>query len=229
MNAYLKRWTDLAIGTVLYALGIVLTMKADIGFAPWEVFHSGLGSALGISLGSASILASMALCVVDLLLREKLGIGTVLNLLFIGGLIDLFTSLDVLPPPSGTIMSVVTMLGGLFIVAFGVYFYVRAALGIGPRDSLMVALQRKTGYPVGLCRVGIESAAVLVGWLLGGPVGPGTLLSAAGAGLCIQAVFRLMKFDATSIRNETLDMTAFRIRALLRVAREKADSARSDG
>ncbi len=214
MNAYLKRWMDLLIGTVLYALGIVVTMKANIGYAPWELFHAGLGKTLGISVGNASIMVSVAICAIDLLLKEKLGIGTVLNMALIGALIDVFMKMGLLPAAGGLVPGLLQMLLGLFIVAFGVYFYVKAALGAGPRDSLMIALERKTRLPVGVCRAAIEAAAVAAGWLLGGPVGFGTLFAAAGIGFCVQTVFALTKFRATSVSNETLDETFGRLRKL---------------
>lgn len=99
------------------------------------------------------------------------------------------------------------MITGLFIISFGSYFYIGSGFGAGPRDSLMVALQRKTGLPVGLCRGILEGSVVLIGWLLGGPVGIGTVIAAFGIGFCIQIVFAIMKFDATSVKHETLNAT----------------------
>lgn len=99
------------------------------------------------------------------------------------------------------------MFAGLFIISLASYFYMGSGFGAGPRDSLMVALERKTGLAVGLCRGIVEGSAVLLGWLLGGPVGLGTVLSAFGIGFCIQVVFRSLGFDARTVQHETLEVT----------------------
>jgi len=96
---------------------------------------------------------------------------------------------------------------GLFIISFASYFYIGSGFGAGPRDSLMVAIERKTGLAVGISRGIIEGSAVVVGWFLGGPVGLGTVLAALGISFCIQAVFSLMKFEATMVTHETLNAT----------------------
>jgi uncharacterized membrane protein YczE len=99
------------------------------------------------------------------------------------------------------------MIAGLFVISLGTYFYMGSGFGAGPRDGLMVVLERKTGLPVGLCRAIIESLAVLLGWLMGGPVGLGTVIAAFGIGLCVQVTFSLFKFQATEIRHETFRET----------------------
>lgn len=99
------------------------------------------------------------------------------------------------------------LISGLFIIAFGSYFYIASAFGAGPRDSLMVLVTRKTGLPIGVCRGAIELTAVAVGWYLGGLVGIGTVISALAIGFCIQITFRLLRFDATKIRHERLQET----------------------
>ena len=104
----------------------------------------------------------------------------------------------------------------LFTIALGSYFYIRSGFGAGPRDSLMVALKRKTGLPIGMCRGAIEFIAVTVGWALGGPVGLGTVIAAFGISACVQVVFALMRFEATSVIHETLDATFRQVRAFSR-------------
>ena len=107
-------------------------------------------------------------------------------------------------PISGTAM----MILGLFVISLATFFYMRSGFGSGPRDGLMVALERRSGLSVGICRAAIESLAVLLGWLMGGPVGFGTLIAAFGTGLCIQITFSLLKFNATKIEHESLGETA---------------------
>ncbi|MBC9785447.1 hypothetical protein H1S01_13120 [Heliobacterium chlorum] len=207
MDNYLKRFIHLLIGLFLYAIGVVITMKANLGFAPWEVFHWGVGNTIGMTIGNVSILTGLFICVLVVLMGEKLGLGTILNMILIGVFIDLLLSLDLIPQISGFFLGALVLIAGLFTISFGSYFYIHSGFGAGPRDSLMVALKRKTNLPVGLCRGLIEGSVVLTGWLLGGPVGIGTVLAAFGISFCIQIVFSLMRFEATSVKHETIDVT----------------------
>lgn len=207
MPHYLKRLMKLLLGLFLYALGIVVSMKANLGFAPWEVFHYGLGKTIDLTIGTVSILVGLIICLCAVWMGEKIGLGTILNMILIGVFMDLLLMLSFIPEVNGLIMGIIMMITGLFIISFGSYFYIASGFGAGPRDSLMVALQRKTGLPVGLCRGFLEGTVVLIGWLLGGPVGLGTVLAAFGIGFCIQTVFVIMKFDATSVKHETLNAT----------------------
>lgn len=214
MNNFFRRFLYLLIGLFLYALGIVITMKANLGFAPWEVFHWGIGKTIGMTIGNVSILTGLLICVIVILMGEKLGLGTILNMILIGVFIDLLISLNLIPQVNGLISGAAMMIAGLFIISFGSYFYISSGFGAGPRDSLMVAIKRKTKLPVGLCRGMLEISVVLTGWMLGGPVGIGTMLAAFGISFCIQIVFSLMKFEATSVQHETLDMTQRNFKAL---------------
>ena len=214
MGNFIKRFVNLLIGLFLYALGIVITMKANLGFAPWEVFHSGIGKTVGMTIGNVSILTGLLICIIVVLMGEKLGLGTILNMILIGFFIDLLLVLNLIPKVNTLASGILVMIIGLFIISFGSYFYIYSGFGAGPRDSLMVAIKRKTKLPVGLCRGIIETSVVLTGWLLGGPVGIGTVIAALGISFCIQIVFTLMKFEATSVKHETLKATQENFKAL---------------
>lgn len=216
MNIFFKRFMKLLLGLFLFALGIVITMKANLGFAPWEVFHWGLGKAIGMTIGNVSILIGLLICVLVVLMGEKLGLGTILNMILIGVFTDLLLMFDLIPQTSGLVLGVVMMVAGLFTISFGSYFYINSGFGAGPRDSLMVAIKRITKLPVGLCRGILEVSVVLTGWILGGPVGIGTVLAAFGISFCIQMVFSLMRFEATSVKHETFDVTHKNFKALYR-------------
>ena len=207
MNDFLRRFAYLIFGLFLYALGIVFTMKAHLGFAPWEVLHWGLGNTMGMSIGNVSILTGLVICGIVVIMREKLGFGTILNMFLIGKFIDMLLSIAAFPQMTGWISGVLMLFLGLFTIAFGSYFYINSAFGAGPRDSLMVLLTRKTQLPIGVCRGILEATVVFSGWLLGGPVGLGTVIAAFGISFCVQIVFNLMGFEATSIKHETLDVT----------------------
>ena len=214
MTSYLKRFADLFLGIILFSLGIVFTMKANLGYGPWEVFHQGLGETIGLSIGKASILTGLVIGVIVALLGEKLGLGTILNMVFIGFFIDVILALDFIPQMDSLWSGIVEITIGFFIIAFGSYFYIRSGFGAGPRDSLMVLLERKSKLSVGICRIILEASAVLIGWMLGGPVGLGTVLAVFGIGFCVQIVFTLMKFKTTAVKHETLDVTFKNIKAL---------------
>ncbi|MDT8284002.1 MAG: hypothetical protein RQ767_00620 [Thermovirgaceae bacterium] len=207
MIIFLKRFIELIFGLFLFALGIVMTMNANLGYAPWDVFHKGMSNILGMSIGNASILLGLVICGVVALANEKLGLGTLLNMLLIGLFLDRILLLGIIPRMEGYPKGFAMMVTGLFVISFGSYFYMGSGFGAGPRDSLMVVLERKTGLPVGVCRALIEASAVLFGWLMGGPVGLGTVLAAFGIGFCIQITFSLLKFRTTDIRHETLRET----------------------
>ncbi len=207
LKKYLKRILGLLFGLFLYSLGIVLTLKANIGYAPWEVLHVGLSRTTGMSIGVASILVGLLIGLVVWLMKESLGLGTLLNMILIGIFIDILILLDFIPKMNQFPQGLLLMVIGLFVISFGSYFYIGSGFGAGPRDSLMVVLTRKTGLPVGVCRGGIELTAVFVGWLLGGMVGIGTVIAAFGIGLCVQITFKILKFDPTTVKHETLRQT----------------------
>ena len=204
MKSFVRRMVRLLLGLLLYALGIVLTLNARIGYGPWEVFHVGLSETLGMSIGVASIVTGIAIALLALIIGEKLGLGTVLNMVLIGVFLDAILALAFIPVATLFWPGVLMMISGLFVIALGSYFYIGSGFGAGPRDSLMVALTRKTRLPVGVIRGGIELAAVLVGWRLGGMVGLGTVLAAVLIGFCVQLTFRLLRFDPTSVKHESL-------------------------
>jgi uncharacterized membrane protein YczE len=148
------------------------------------------------------------------LLGEKIGLGTIFNMFMIGLFMDLILFLDFIPLFNHFWIGTLVHILGLFIISLGTYFYISSAFGAGPRDSLMVAITRKTGLPVGLCRGIVEISVVLIGWLLGGMVGLGTVISAFSIGFCVQITFRLLRFDPTQVKHETFGVMFQNLRKL---------------
>ena len=198
------RVLHLTTGLVLYAIGIVITIKANIGYAPWDVFHVGLANTTGLTIGIISIIVGIIIVTLVTLLKEKFGIGTVLNIIFIGIFIDIIFLIDIIPVAHNTIAGIIMLIAGLFIISFGSFFYIRSGFGVGPRDNLMVVLARRTRLPVGICRFAIELVVTIIGWLLGGMVGIGTVVSVIAIGFCIQITFKLFKFDVTAVKHENV-------------------------
>lgn len=207
MKQFCIRFLRLIFGLFLYSFGTVITLNANIGYAPWEVFHVGLSKTTGMSIGTAAIITGFFIIIINMLLKEKLGIGTILNMILIGSFLDLIIGFQIIPHAVNLLSGIIMLITGLFVIAIASYFYIGSAFGAGPRDSLMVALARITGFPVGLCRGIIESIVVLAGWKLSGTVGIGTIISAFSIGFCIQITFKLLKFDPTKIDHETIEKT----------------------
>lgn len=212
MKRFVFRLMRLFLGLFLYAVGIVFTINANIGYAPWEVLHVGLASTAGISIGAASIVVGLAIVIITLMLKEKIGVGTILNMIVIGVFVDFIMWLHIIPIINNYVIGITMLIAGLFTIALGSYFYIGSEFGAGPRDSLMIAITKKTPLPVGVCRSAIELSAVIIGWMLGGMVGVGTIISVIAIGFCVQITFNLLKFDTTAVQHETLIQTFKAIR-----------------
>ena len=204
MRSLLARFLSMVFGLMLYALGIIVTIKANIGYAPWDVLHVGIANTVGLSIGTISILVGFFILIIVTLLGEKLGLGTIANMILIGLFIDMFLFIDIIPTGNTMLIGIAMLIAGLFIISLGSFFYIQSAFGAGPRDSLMVALTRKTKIPVGICRCIIEFLATLGGWFLGGMVGIGTIISVIAIGFCIQITFKLTRFNVTAVQHESL-------------------------
>ncbi|WP_407946842.1 YczE/YyaS/YitT family protein [Pontibacillus marinus] len=172
------RWSFFVIGLIILALGISLTIKADmLGIGPWDVFHVGLYEQFGLTVGTWSIIAGITIVTITSIYQRSLPqIGTILNMLLIGIFIDVF--LYVLPEPEGILMNIIIFVVGVTVLAYGIGIYVAPNLGAGPRDSLMLVIRDVTGWKVSWVRNGIEVIVFLLGWMLGGPVGIGTVFIA---------------------------------------------------
>lgn len=201
------RFIKLIGGLFLYSLGILCTINANIGYSPWDIFHVGLANTLNISIGIATIFTGLAIGILAIILGEKVGIGTLLNMLLIGFFIDLLMKLGIIHKTENFFIGILMMIIGLSVIALATFLYISSGFGAGPRDSLLVAITKKTNLQIGLCRGIIEFSALIIGWKLGGKVGFGTVLSAGAIGLFIQIVFKILKFDATDIKHETFNQT----------------------
>ena len=192
------------LGFALCALSANLELRAHIGMGAWNVFHQGVTNVLPITFGTASIVSSLVVLVISAHLGQRVGVGSILNMLVIGWLIDLFEAVGVVPDASSLAGSVAMIVASALLLAWGSYLYMSCALGCGPRDGLMSVLVARTGKPVGVIRGVLEGAVFVVGVLLGGDAGLGSVLSVVAVGPCIQAVYGLMSFDVTLVRHESL-------------------------
>ncbi|HPE93664.1 MAG TPA: hypothetical protein PLQ90_07775 [Sphaerochaeta sp.] len=202
MKAVVIRLFRLFFGLFLYAVGIVLTMQAHIGYAPWEVFHAGIAKVMGVQIGTVTILVGLVIGIAVMLFGEPLGLGTVCNMVVIGLFMNILLASGLFAELSNPVLGVVQLIAGLFVISLASYFYISSGFGAGPRDSLMVLLSRKTKFSVGTCRGAIEVGVTAAGFLLGGFLGWGTLLSAVLIGFCIQITFKVLHFDPKKVAHE---------------------------
>ena len=162
MFRFFSRFCCLMLGLFTFGLGIVLMIQADIGYAPWDAFHIGIALTFGLSFGTAAVLTSVAILIAVVILKEEIGLGTIFNSVMIGIFADLILFFDVIPLAAGYLLGIPMMIVGMFLVATGSYFYMKSSLGAGPRDSLMVAVNKKTSLSIGVCRSIVEFCAAAI-------------------------------------------------------------------
>ncbi|MDO9547239.1 MAG: hypothetical protein Q7J07_10900 [Pelolinea sp.] len=215
MKNILLKFPRLLIGYFLYALGIVMTINAQQGLDPWGVFHQGLSFKMNITFGIAVNIVGAVIVILDFIFGERIGWGTIGNVIFIGTFIDLITSIRLVPVFDNTILSFLMMFIGMFTISLAAYFYLSAQLGAGPRDGLMIALTKRTNKPVGLVRGSLEVTALIIGYFLGGSVGWGTLIMSLVLGLFFQTTFKILHFDVKQVEHRYVDQDiAFLIQKL---------------
>lgn len=195
-------WVRLFAGLWLFAAGVVLGLRSGLGVAPWDVLHDGIRQVTPLSFGTATILVGVVLVAVALAAGIRPGPGTLANMLTIGLFADAMLAtgiagdLDARPLP----LRLLAVAGGVALVAIGTALYIGAGLGSGPRDSLMLALSGRMRVRVGVVRALIEGSVLVVGWLLGGAAGVGTVLYAFGIGPAVELAFRLLRVQPPAKR-----------------------------
>ena len=205
---YPRRIARAVIGLIIFGCGSCCNIQANIGYGAWEAFSIGVGAKLGLSFGTVLQASGLVILIIDLLLRETIGLGTLLDIYIVGATADLLRGSGLVPVMTSFPAGVVMLLCGQ-LLAVGSYFYISAGLSCGPRDALMVALcKRFPRTPVGVIRFFIEGGALLTGWLCGAKIGIGTLIAVFGISFLIQTVFAVMKFDVSSVKHESLITTA---------------------
>ena len=179
-----RRLPQLMVGLVLYGWSMAMLIRSGLGLDPWDVFHQGLANHLPITFGQVTILVGALVLLLWIPLRQRPGIGTVLNVFVIGLAAD--AGLAALPDVTGLPGQIAMLLGGVVANGLAGALYVGARLGPGPRDGLWVALTKRTGHSIRVVRTVLEVTIVAIGWLLGGVVGVGTVVYALAIGPIVQ-------------------------------------------
>ena len=173
----------LCFGLSLFGLGEGLLIVSFTGASPWSVLAQGISLNVNLSIGTITLLISIAVLILWIPLGQKPGMGTIFNALIIAIMIDL--CIKYVPTPSNYIHQLLLAIISVVMVGIGGGIYLVSNLGAGPRDGLMIGLQKVTNFPIAVVRATLEISVVSIGWYLGGTVGIGTLLFAFGIGPCV--------------------------------------------
>lgn len=204
----LRGWLRIALGLLVFAFGVHLTIWANIGLAPWDCLGMGISYHCPLNYGMSMTLMAVAIVLLDLALRERIGFGTLIDAVLTGNLVQLCNDLNPLPLNQNLWLGVAVLLLGFVFMALGMMLYMQAAQCCGPRDALLVGLgKRLPRVPIGVVEILLWSVVLLLGWLLGGPVGIGTLISTCGAGAVMQLVYSALHFEPRSVSHRDVAQT----------------------
>lgn len=201
-----ERLVRCLVGLALFGIGIALLLRADLGAAPWDVFHTGVSEMTGLSTGWIIVLTGVLLMLLWIPLRERPGLGTILNAIVIGVVVELVMPRIVEDAPLP--VRIVMMFGGVVVIAIGSGYYIGAGLGAGPRDGLMTGLSKRSiagrRISIRVARTTVEVVVLLVGIALGGAIGIGTAVFAFGIGPLVQVILPRLTMIPASVVAEPI-------------------------
>ncbi len=219
-KSYAKRIFIVTFGLVFAAYGVGLTVTAELGVSPWDVFSQGvalqLTKVLGreVMMGTITQITAALVILVDIALKEKIGVATIIDTCIFGGALNFFLKHNMLPYPQVFPVKFVLMVLGYFIWGLGIYIYMKPALGAGPKDALFVIFAKRK-IPVAIAKNSIEAVVFVIGWIMGGTIGIGTVVAVFAMGYIIEFWFKVFKFDVTTVKNESVFDTAKNMKKLL--------------
>ena len=187
---------------MVFAFGVHLTIYANIGLAPWDCLGMGIAKHTPFNYGISMTLVAVTVLLIDLALRERIGFGTIIDALLTGNFVQIFNSLNPFEDNENLWFGIAIMLVGFVFMALGMWIYMKAQQCCGPRDALLVGLgKRLPKIPIGIVEILLWAVVLLIGFLLGGPVGWGTLISTFGAGLVMQFVYNIIRFEPRELKH----------------------------
>jgi uncharacterized membrane protein YczE len=202
-------WIRIVFGLLIFALGVHLTIRANLGLAPWDCLGMGISYHTPLNYGLSMTAMGVIILIIDLLLKEKIGFGTVIDALLTGNFVQLFNDIDPFPETKSIRAGILIIFAGLALMAIGQYFYMKSAQCCGPRDALLVGLgKRLHKLPIGAVQIILWGTVLLIGWLLGGKVGIGTVISTFGSGIVMQIIYSIIKFEPRDIEHQSIITTA---------------------
>ena len=192
-------------GLVIYSFGVYLTIYANIGLAPWDCLGMGITKHTPLNYGSSMVLIGVCAIVIQLILRERIGFATLFDALITGRLIQFFIDISPYPENHSLWLGIIFMLFGFLFIALGMYVYMKAEQGCGPKDGLLIAIgKRMPKIPIGVVEMLLWTAVTFAGWLLGGSVGIGTVISTFGAGAVMHLFFDVIGFEPRKMEHKSV-------------------------
>ena len=202
-------WIRIVFGLLIFALGVHLTIRANLGLAPWDCLGMGISYHTPLNYGLSMTAMGVIILIIDILMKEKIGFGTIIDALLTGNFVQLFNDIDPFPKTKSIFAGIIIIIAGLALMAIGQYFYMKSAQCCGPRDALLVGLgKRLKKLPIGAVQIILWGTVLLIGWLLGGPVGIGTIVSTFGSGIVMQIIYSIIKFEPRKIEHQSVITTA---------------------
>lgn len=196
------------LGLLIYSFGVYLTIYANIGLAPWDCFGMSIAKHTPLNYGSSMALIGVCAIVIQLILRERIGFATLFDALITGRLTQFFIDISPYPENHSLWLGIVFMLFGFLFITLGMYVYMSAECGCGPKDGLLVAIgKRMPKIPIGVVEMLLWAVVTLIGWMLGGSVGIGTLLSIFGAGFIMHIFYDAIGFEPRKLKHKSLKET----------------------
>ena len=200
-----RQWLRIVLGLLVFAFGVHLTIWANIGLAPWDCLGMGISYHTPLNYGLSMTVMAVVILGIDLLLKERIGFGTIIDALLTGNFVQMYNDLNPLPENNSLWLGIAVMLAGFVFMALGMWIYMRGGQGCGPRDALLVALgKRMPKVPIGFVEILLWALVLLAGWLLGGPVGIGTFICTFGAGAIMQLVYSVIRFEPRDIEHRNV-------------------------
>lgn len=199
------------LGLSIYSFGVYLTIYANIGLAPWDCLGMGIAKQTSLNYGSAMVLIGVCAILTQLILHEHIGFATLFDALLTGNLTQLLCDISPYPENHSLLLGIPYMLFGFLFIALGMYVYMNAEQGCGPKDGLLIAIgKRLPKIPIGVVEILLFAFVTLIGWLLGGAVGIGTLISIFGAGAVMHLFYMLIHFEPRALHHKSISETLHR-------------------
>ncbi len=204
-KAIIFGWIRIIFGLCIFALGVHLTIRANLGLAPWDCLGMGIAKHTPLNYGLSMTVMAVIILIIDILMKEKIGFGTIIDALLTGNFVQLFNDIDPFPETKSVFFGILIIIAGLALMAIGQYFYMKSAQCCGPRDALLVGLgKRLHKLPIGAVQIILWGTVLFVGWLLGGPVGIGTIVSTFGSGVVMQIIYSIIRFEPRKIEHQSV-------------------------
>jgi uncharacterized membrane protein YczE len=206
-----RQFLKILLGLSIYSFGVYLTIYANIGLAPWDCLAVGISRHVPLNYGGTMVAISLTAVILQLLLRESIGFATLFDALLTGNLTQLLCDISPYPENHSLWFGIAYMLFGFLFIALGMYVYMSAEMGCGPKDGLLIAIgKRLPKMPIGVVEILLFALVTLFGWLLGGTVGIGTLISIFGAGAVMHLFYSIIHFEPRELYHKSIAETLHR-------------------